>query len=284
MKIESFFDDATNTLSYIVIDPVTQAALVIDPVMDYDPASGRTDDASVQKIIGFIKAKQLKLELIIETHVHADHLSGAQYLKQQLGGKIAIGEHVSQVQEVFGQLFNAPESFATDGSQFDILVSDGQKITFGALSLSAIHTPGHTPACMSYLIEDALFVGDTLFMPDFGTARADFPGGDAGQLYDSIQKLLRLPNETLVYTGHDYKAPGRDNYAWQSTIGEQKNNIHLVDGVAKEEFVRFRQQRDASLAVPRLLLPSVQVNMNAGKLPEAETNGQQFLKIPLNAL
>lgn len=284
MKIESFFDDATNTLSYIVFDSATQAALVIDPVMDYDPASGRTNYASVQKLIGFIKAQQLKLELIIETHVHADHLSGAQYLKQQLGGKIAIGEHVSQVQEVFGQLFSAPESFATDGSQFDILVRDGQELSFGELSISAIHTPGHTPACMSYLIEDALFVGDTLFMPDFGTARADFPGGDAGQLYDSIQKLLSLPNETLVYTGHDYKAPGRDNYAWQSTIGEQKHNIHLVDGVAKDEFVRFREQRDANLAVPRLLLPSVQVNMNAGNLPLADASGQQFLKIPLNAL
>ena len=282
VMVEHFFDPATSTLSYLISDSETSQCAVIDSVLDFDPASGRTSTASADRIIDAITQKNLQLQWILETHVHADHLSAAPYLRKTLGGQIAIGGEISQVQKTFGTLFNAEPEFATDGRQFDTLLQDGSTLQIGSLTLTAIHTPGHTPACMSYAVADAVFVGDTLFMPDFGTARCDFPGGDAGTLWDSIQRILALPDATRMFTGHDYQ-PNDRALAFQTTVGEQRaSNIHLQAG--RHEFVQMRTQRDATLNMPQLILPSVQVNMRAGELPPPEDNGQRYLKIPLDML
>lgn len=284
-EVTAFFDEPTNTVSYVVSDPSTDTCAVVDSVLDYDPHSGRTNTASADDIISFIKAKGLAVEWILETHVHADHLSAAPYLHDTLGGKLAIGSAIKTVQETFGKLFNAGTEFQRDGSQFDVLFNDGDPFQLGTIPARAMHTPGHTPACMTYVIGDAAFVGDTLFMPDYGTARADFPGGDARQLYRSIQKIFSLPDRTRLYLCHDYKAPGRDEYRWETTVGEEKAaNIHVHDGISEDAFVTMRTERDKTLDMPRLILPSVQVNMRAGEMPPPEDNGQRYLKIPVNAL
>lgn len=283
--VTSFFDPATYTYSYVVRDPNSQSCVIIDSVLDYDPASGRTATTGVDKLIAFVKEQQLSVKWLLETHVHADHLSAAPYLQAQLGGQLAIGAKITTVQQVFGEIFNAEAQFARDGSQFDRLLNEGDTLGFGSLTVQVLHTPGHTPACLSYVIGDAVFVGDTLFMPDYGTARCDFPGGDAHRLYQSIQRLFKLPDTTRVFLCHDYKAPGRDEYCNETTIAEQRqNNIHVREGITAEEFVAMRTARDATLDMPTLILPSVQVNMRAGELPPAEDNGVRYLKIPLNAL
>ena len=283
--VTAFFDEATNTVSYVVADPDTRACAIVDSVLDYDAASGRTSKASAGKIIDYIREHDLKLEWIFETHVHADHLSAAPYLQAELGGKIAIGAQITDVQDTFGKVFNAGTDFERDGSQFDRLLEDGDVLKLGALEGVAMHTPGHTPACMTLLIGDAAFVGDTLFMPDFGTARTDFPGGDARTLYRSIKKVLTLPDETRLFMCHDYKAPGRDEYRWETSVSEQRGkNIHIQDGISEDEFVTMREARDAGLGMPKLILPSVQVNMRAGKMPIAEENGTHYLKIPIDVL
>lgn len=280
----SFFDKKTSTISHIVIDPETRHCAIIDSVLDYDASSGKTSKASADKLIDEVIKRNLVVDYVLETHVHADHLSAAPYLKRQLGGQEAIGRHISQVQGVFGDLFNAEESFHRDGSQFDLLLEDGQALKIGNIDGKAIYTPGHTPACMTYLIGDACFVGDTLFMPDFGTARCDFPGGDAATLYQSVQKIYALPDETRMFMCHDYLPEGRSEYVWQTTVGEQrKHNIHIHSGVTEQEFVEMRRTRDAQLSMPALILPSVQVNMRAGQMPPAENNGQIYLKIPVDA-
>lgn len=284
-KVTGFFDEATNTVSYVVADPETRICAIIDSLLDFDQASGRTRTDSADRMIAFVREQGLTCEWIIDTHVHADHLTAAPHIQQQLGGKTGIGAHISTVQKVFARIFNEGQSFHTDGSQFNHLFQDGETYKIGSLDARAIHTPGHTPACMSHLIGDALFVGDTIFMPDFGTARCDFPGGDAGTLYDSIQKLFALPDETRVFLCHDYKAPGRDEYIWETTIGAEKQlNIHVRSGTSRDAFIRMRTARDATLAMPKLILPSVQINMRAGELPEPEDNGQRYMKIPINAL
>ena len=284
-KVKAFFDEATYTVSYVVEDPATGSCAVVDSVLDYDPASGRTDRHSADAIIEHIQANNLTLQWILETHVHADHLSAAPYLKTRLGGQIAIGNHITDVQAIFGDVFNAEQEFRRDGGQFDTLLKDGDAFAIGELKARAMHTPGHTPACMTYVIGDAAFVGDTLFMPDFGTARTDFPGGNAGTLYRSIQKIFQLPPETRLFMCHDYQAPGRDTYAWETTVAEERaQNIHVHDGISEEEFVKMREQRDATLDMPTLILPSVQVNMRAGQMPPAENNGTRYLKIPVDAL
>lgn len=283
--VEAFFDPATFTYSYVVSDPATAECAIIDPVLDYDPASGRTRSHSADRLLQYILQHELKTRWILETHVHADHLSAAAYLKQQLGGTLGIGAGITQIQRIFGALFHAGTGFARDGSQFDHLFHDGENFQLGELAAQAIHTPGHTPACMTYLIGDAAFVGDTLFMPDYGTARCDFPGGDAATLYHSIQKLFALPPQTRLFMCHDYKAPGRDHHAWQTTVAAQKqHNIHVHQGIDEASFVAMRQARDATLGMPTLLLPSVQVNMRGGQLPPAEENGVRYLKIPLDTL
>lgn len=283
--VKAFFDEATFTISYVVTDPETKACAVIDSLLDFDQASGRTNTKSADELIAWVKAEGLTCEWIIDTHVHADHLTAAPYIKSQLGGVTAIGDQISVVQKVFKAIFNEGQKFHTDGSQFDHLFADGETYKVGNIEAKAIHTPGHTPACMSHLIGDALFVGDTIFMPDFGTARCDFPGGDAGTLYESVQKLFALPDETRMFLCHDYKAPGRDFYHWESTVGEEKaKNIHVREGTSKEEFIKMRTERDATLAMPKLILPSVQINMRAGNLPEPEDNGQRYMKLPINAL
>ena len=283
--VKAFFDEATYTVSYVVTDEATQVCAIIDSVLDYDPASGRTSTASADEIINYVRDNKLTVDWILETHVHADHLSAAPYIKREIGGRIAIGQHVTAVQGVFGQLFNAEQGFATDGSQFDHLLKDGETFSIGKLEVRAAHTPGHTPACMTYVIGDAAFIGDTLFMPDFGTARTDFPGGDAGTLYQSVQRIFALPDETRLFMCHDYKAPGRNEYQWETTVAEEKeHNLHVGNGVSQADFIKFRNQRDATLAVPKLILPSVQVNMRAGNFPPEEENGKRYLKVPLNAL
>ncbi|WP_417496217.1 MBL fold metallo-hydrolase [Maricaulis sp.] len=284
-EIKSFFDPDTFTVSYVVWDPATKRAAVIDSVLNYCPASGRTTTKSADVVIEFVRAAGLTVEWVLETHVHADHLSAAPYIKEKLGGKIGIGNHVSQVQDVFGEIFDAGPDFAHDGSQFDHLFEDGERFRIGEIEAEAIWTPGHTPACQVYHIGDAGFVGDTLFMPDFGTARCDFPGGDAATLYHSIQKIYALPDETRLFMCHDYMAPGREHYAWETTVGEQKaSNIHIKAGTTEADFVKMRTERDATLSMPTLILPSVQVNMRAGHLPEPAENGRRYLKIPLNAV
>jgi glyoxylase-like metal-dependent hydrolase (beta-lactamase superfamily II) len=282
--VKAFFDEATFTVSYVVSDPATKRAAVIDPVLDYDPVSGRTDTSSADEIVDYLKESNLDVDWIIETHVHADHLSGAPYLQQQVGGQTGIGSNVTAVQSVFRDIFNIGD-LATDGSQFDHLFVNGESFKVGEIDAQVIATPGHTPACITYVIGDSAYVGDTLFMPDFGTARTDFPGGSAKQLYDSIQEILSLPGDTRLFMCHDYKAPGRDNFAWETSVKEQRdNNIHINKTVDQATFVELREGRDAQLGMPKLILPSIQVNVRAGQLPEAEDNGIRYLKIPLDAL
>ena len=279
--IRAFFDEATNTVSYLVADPETRRAAVIDPVLDYDPKSGVVDDHSVKAIVTAARAAGYTVEWSLETHAHADHLSGSPYVKAKTGAKIGIGEHIKDVQQIFRPVFNATD-LKTDGSDFDHLFGDGERFKIGSLDAEVLHTPAHTPACVSYKVDDAVFVGDTLFMPDYGTARADFPGGDASRLYRSIQRLLSLPPETRLFMCHDYKAPGRDYYAWETTVAaERANNVHVGGTTSEEAFVRQRKARDATLAAPTLLLPSIQVNMRAGRFPPAEANGVRFLRIPV---
>lgn len=283
--VHSFFDEATNTLTYVVRDPEGSACAVIDSVLDFDYASGRTDTRSADAVIDFIKTEGLDLQWILETHVHADHLSAAPYIQERIGGKIGIGDRITVVQDTFGKVFNEGTRFQRDGSQFDQLFREGDSLMIGQLRADVLHTPGHTPACLTYVIGDAAFVGDTLFMPDFGTARCDFPGGSAETMWDSIQKILALPDETRIFVGHDYKAEGRDTYAWETTVGDQKRlNKHVGEGHSKEDFIRMRTERDAQLAMPRLIIPSLQVNMRAGQMPEPEENGVSYLKVPLNGL
>ena len=284
-EVKVFFHAPSNTFSYVVWDPATLKAAVIDSVLDYDAAAGRTAHDSADAMIAFVQAQGLGVAWVIDTHVHADHLSAAPYVQAKLGGRLAIGEHIRTVQETFGTLFNAGSGFARDGSQFDHLFTDGETYLLGNIAAKAIHTPGHTPACMTHLIGDAAFVGDTLFMPDYGTARCDFPGGDAATLYRSIQKIFALPDATRIFLCHDYKAPGREEFAHETTVAaERAGNIHVRDGIGEAEFVAMRSARDATLKVPQLILPAVQVNMRAGRLPPAEDNGLRYLKIPLDAI
>lgn len=282
--IQAFFDEATHTVSYLVSDPATLAAAIIDPVLDYDHGSGEIRTTSAENMLKAVKDAGLRLEWVLETHAHADHLSAAPFFRRETGARVAIGECITKVQRIFNELFNLSD-VSCDGTEFDRLVSDGDVLSLGKLEVRVIHTPGHTPACVSYRIGDAVFVGDTLFMPDYGTARADFPGGDARQLYRSIRRLLSLPPETRIFLCHDYKAPGRDEYVWETTVGEQlKRNIHVHEGVSEDEFVAMREKRDAGLDAPKLLLPSIQVNIRAGRLPAPEDNGRSYLKIPLTLL
>ncbi len=284
-EVTAFFDDATNTVSYVVRDPAGSACAVIDSVLDFDYASGRTVTGSADEIIAYIKAEGLEVQWLLESHVHADHLSAAPYIQQQTGGKIGIGDNIRIVQDTFGKVFNEGTEFQRDGSQFDRLFREGDSFHIGQLRGDVLHTPGHTPACLTYVIGDAAFVGDTLFMPDFGTARCDFPGGSSETLYRSIQKILSLPDDTRIFVGHDYKAPGRDEYAWETTVGEQKaRNIHIGGGQDKDSFVKMRDARDATLAMPRLIIPSLQVNMRAGQMPPEDDQGNVFLKVPINKL
>ena len=283
--IKAFFDPATYTVTYVVTDPASRATAIIDPVLDYDPKSGRTTTGSADEVVQYAAAQKLDVKWILETHVHADHLSAAPYLKEKLGGQIGIGAKVPLVQETFRGLFNENDDFATDGSQFDHLFSEGDAIALGEMEGRVMETPGHTPACVTYVFGDAAFVGDTLFMPDFGTARCDFPGGDAETLYQSIHGIMALPDETRVFTCHDYLAEGRDEYAWESTVGKQKaKNVHINESISKDEFVAMRSEKDKTLNMPVLILPSVQVNMRAGNFPKAESNGVSYLKIPLNGV
>lgn len=283
--IRAFFDDQTFTVTYVVHDPESRRAAIIDSVLDYDPASGRTSCSSADKVVAYAGEKELVVEWHLETHAHADHLSAAPYLQRKLGGKIAIGEHIITVQKAFGALFNVGSDFARDGSDFDRLWKDGDRFKIGNLDVTVLHVPGHTPACIAYVVGDAVFVGDTMFMPDYGTARADFPGGDARRLYQSARRLLSLPPETRLFMCHDYLPEGRKDYAWETTVeAERKANIHIHDGVSEDEFAAMREVRDKTLAMPRLILPSVQVNMRAGHMPQAEDNGIVYLKIPVNAV
>ncbi|AXS40894.1 MBL fold metallo-hydrolase [Breoghania sp. L-A4] len=280
-EIQAFFDEPTNTVSYLVWDPRSAKAAVIDPVLNYDHTSGEAATDAADLILQVAQANGLDIEWVLETHAHADHLSGAPYIKLKTGAKVGIGEHIRDVQKIFRPVFNATD-LKGDGSEFDHLFSDGEVLEIGDLRIEIIATPGHTPACISYRIGDAVFVGDTLFMPDFGTARADFPGGDARQLYRSMQRLLSLPDDTRLFMCHDYKAPGRDAYAWETTVAEEKrDNIHIGGGTSEDDYVAMREARDATLSAPALLMPSIQVNIRAGKLPPAESNGVTYLKIPV---
>ncbi|MFT4277180.1 MAG: MBL fold metallo-hydrolase [Rhodopseudomonas sp.] len=279
--IRAFFDEPTNTVSYLVSDPANGRAAVIDPVLDFDHRDGSVDIRSVETILAAARDAGLTIDWVLETHAHADHLSGAPYIKAKTGAKIGIGEHIKDVQKIFRPLFNA-DDLRTDGSDFDHLFTDGERFMIGGLEVDVMHTPGHTPADIAYRIADAVFVGDTLFMPDYGTARADFPGGDAHQLYRSIQKLLALPPQTRLFMCHDYKAPGRDSYVWETTVQAQRDgNVHLRGGVSEDEFVAMRTKRDATLKAPTLLLPSIQVNIRAGRFPKAEQNGVHYLLLPV---
>jgi len=281
--VRAFFDEATFTASYVVHDPAREKAAVIDCVLDFDAARGRTTTHSADRIVDYVKKTGLAVDWVLETHVHADHLTAAPYLKAMLGGRIAIGANAPIIQKTFAEIFNAEPAFACDGSQFDKLFADGERFAIGDLRASVMATPGHTPACITYVIGDAAFVGDTLFMPDYGAARCDFPGGDARALYRSISKIFALPDATRIFTCHDYKAPGRDHFAWESSLAEQReNNIHIGGGVSEEEFVKLREARDATLSMPQLILPAVQVNMRAGAPPPAEANGVSYLKLPVN--
>jgi len=283
-NVTAFFDEATNTVTYVVADPNSNKCVVIDPVLDYNPAAGRTSTESVTAVIDFMKQESLSLEWILETHVHADHLSGAPVLKSETNAKTAVGSDITAVQSVFKGIFNLKD-LSTDGSQFDQLFSDGDEFQIGEMSGRVMHTPGHTPACLTFVIGDAAFVGDTLFMPDFGTARCDFPGGDAGTLYDSIQTILALPDDTHLFMCHDYKAPGRDEFAWETSVSEQREkNIHIHEGTTREQFIEFRNDRDAKLGMPKLIIPSIQMNIRAGEEPAPEDNGVRYLKVPLNQL
>ena len=280
-QIQAFFDEQTGTVTYLVFDPVTRVAAVIDPVLDYNHRSGKVATASAQRVLDAAHGLGLTIAWILETHAHADHLSAAPFMKQKTQAPVAIGAHITAVQDIFRSVFNL-DDVSTDGREFDRLLQEGDSLPLGELVIDVLHTPGHTPACVSYRIGDAVLVGDTLFMPDYGTARADFPGGDARTLYRSIRKLLSLPAQTRLFMCHDYKAPGRDTYAWETTVAEERErNIHVHDGIGEDEFVAMREKRDATLAAPVLLLPSVQVNIRAGHWPKAESNGVRYLKIPM---
>ncbi|MGI9334535.1 MAG: MBL fold metallo-hydrolase [Gammaproteobacteria bacterium] len=282
--IKGFFDERTSTISYVVTDPATRRSAIIDSVLDYDPNSGRTSTGAADDVIAFVRKHELEVDWILETHAHADHLSAAPYLKAALGGRTGTGEHIASVQSAFKEVFNAEPSFATDGSQFDHLFTDGETLSIGNLEARIMHTPGHTPACITYVVGDTAFVGDTLFMPDFGTARCDFPGGDASTLYRSIHKVLSMPPNTRLFMCHDYQPNGREPQ-WESTVAdERKHNIHVHDGVSEGDYVAMRCARDRTLDMPVLILPAVQVNMRAGELPPPESNGVSYLKIPVNAL
>src|SRR5262245_10216798 len=282
--IQAFFDEATNTVSYLVTDPATLRAAVIDPVLDYDHRSGRASVRSADAILEAAKQRGLTIEWILETHAHADHLSAAPYLRGKTGARVGIGEHIRDVQATFRPVFDL-DDVSGDGSEFDRLFRDGETFHVGELEVRVLHTPGHTPACVSYQIGDAVFVGDTLFMPDYGTARADFPGGDAAQLYHSIQRILSLPRETRLFMCHDYKAPGRDDFAWETTVGAEANrNGHIGRGNAEGDFVAMRRSRDATLCAPKLLYPAIQVNIRGGRLPPAEPDGSRFLRIPVTVV
>jgi glyoxylase-like metal-dependent hydrolase (beta-lactamase superfamily II) len=283
--IQSFFDPETFTISHVVRDPGSKACAIIDSVLGFDASSGRISSGPIQALLDHVESEGLEVQWILETHAHADHLSAAPYLQTQLGGQIAIGGDIVRVQQLFGRIFNAGTEFQRDGSQFDRLFRDGDRFQVGGLDAVVLHVPGHTPACLAYVIGDALFPGDTLFMPDYGTARCDFPGGDARTLFRSVQRLVSLPGQARMFLCHDYKAPGRDTYAWETSVGEQRRtNVHVGEGVTEEDFVAMRQARDGNLATPKLMLPSVQVNMRAGQWPPAEDNGVCYVKIPLNLL
>jgi glyoxylase-like metal-dependent hydrolase (beta-lactamase superfamily II) len=284
-NVTTFFDETTFTATHVVIEPAGGHAAIIDSVRDFDPKSGRTSTKSADRVLAFVEQNGLTVDWILETHAHADHMTAAPYLKKKLGARVGIGDQITVVQHTFKRLFNAGGEFRTDGSQFDAVFKDGATFKVGALEVRAMHTPGHTPACVTYVAGDAAFVGDTLFMPDYGTARCDFPGGDAGALYHSIRKILSLPAETRLFLCHDYRAPGRDEFVWETTVAaEREHNIHIHDGVSEAEFVKLRAERDATLEMPMLILPSVQVNMRAGDFPPEESNGVSYLKLPLNAL
>ncbi len=285
LTVKAFFDEPTFTASYVVHDPATHKAAIIDSVCDFDQPSGRTSFRSADAIVEYVKETGLTVEWILETHAHADHLSAAPYLKEKLGGKIAIGSKITTVQSVFAKIFNEGEDFPCDGSQFDNLFEDGDSFTIGSIRAVALNVPGHTPADMAYIIGDSAFVGDTMFMPDYGSARADFPGGDARTLFRSIRRLMQLPAETRVFLCHDYKAPQRDEFVWETTIGAQRTgNVHVHEGITEDGFVDMRTKRDATLGMPRLILPSIQINIRAGHLPEPDSNGTRYLKLPLNTL
>jgi glyoxylase-like metal-dependent hydrolase (beta-lactamase superfamily II) len=282
--VRTFFDEPTFTATHVVHDPATKRAAIIDSVADFDQPSGRITHASAEAVIAYVRAEGLSVDWLLETHAHADHLSDAPYLQEHLGGTIVIGHDILTVQAVFGTIFNEPDSFARDASQFDRLMQDGESFALGSIPAVALHVPGHTPACMAYVIGDAVFVGDTLFMPDYGTARADFPGGDARTLFRSIRRLMQLPDETRVFLCHDYKAPNRVIFVWETTIGaERTGNVHVHRDVTEDDFVKMREARDATLGMPRLILPSIQINIRAGHLPEPEGNGRRYLKLPINA-
>ena len=283
--VKAFFDERTFTASYVVHDPATRIAAIIDSVLDFDPAAGRTSFESAEAMIAYVEAEGLKVEWLLETHAHADHLSAAPYLQEKLGGRLAIGSEIVTVQKVFGKIFNEGSRFARDGSQFEQLLVDGDRLMIGEIPLIALHVPGHTPADMAYIIGDAVFTGDTMFMPDYGSARADFPGGDARQLYRSVRRLMKLPDQTRVFLCHDYKAPNRDEYVWETAmLAERTGNVHVHEGVSEDDFVEMRTQRDATLSMPKLILPSIQVNIRGGRMPEPEENGVSYLKLPLNQL
>jgi len=283
--IKCFFDDETNTATYLIADNIAKECAVIDSVLNFDQPSGKTSTVLADAIIATVNENEWKCCWILETHAHADHITAAPYLQEQIGGKTAIGQHIVNVQKVFAPVFNFEKNFITDGSQFDQLLRDGDTLSLGEFAIKVMHTPGHTPGCVTYIVNDVAFIGDTLFMPDFGTARCDFPGGDAEMLFNSIEKILSLPSNTKLYTGHDYKTEGRDVYLWQSTVEEQKTqNIHIKNNIAKEDFMRFRNERDRSLPMPALILPSIQINIRAGQLPPAADNGVHYLSLPMNAL
>lgn len=283
--VKAFFDEDTFTVTYVVTDPSSKSCAIIDPVLDFDQASGRTSTGSADQVMTFIESEALKTLWILETHAHADHLSAAAYLKSKTGGQTGTGKLITAVQSTFKKLFNLGGEFKADGQQFDCLFDEGDLLELGSMEIRVMHTPGHTPSCVTFVIGDAVFVGDTLFMPDYGTARADFPGGDAGALYRSIQRIFELPAETRLFLCHDYKAPDRDEYVWETTVAEQSaNNIHIHKGISEQEFVEFRKKRDAVLGIPKLILPSIQVNIRAGEMPAADDNGVVYLRLPVDAL
>lgn len=284
-QVKAFFDEETNTVTYVVTDGTSSSCAIIDPVLDYDMAAGRTSTASADRVIEFIRANNLEVDWILETHAHADHLSAAAYLKSKMGGKTGTGRFITRVQATFKDIFKLGDDFIPNGEQFDRLFDDEEMLELGTTHIRVMHTPGHTPSCVTFVIGDAAFVGDTLFMPDYGTARADFPGGDAAELYRSIQRIFELPPETRLFLCHDYKAPGRDEFDWESTVREQRaSNIHIHDGINERDYVEFRRQRDSELGMPKLILPSIQVNIRAGEMPPPDDSGTVFLKIPVNVV
>jgi len=283
--VNAFFDNDTNTVTYVLKDPSSDACAIIDPVLDYDAAAGRTSTVSADRVLSHVEDNGLKVDWVLETHAHADHLSSAAYLKTKTGCSIATGRHITEVQATFKEIYGLGAEFVADGSQFDRLFDDGDVLQLGSLEIRVMHTPGHTPSCVTYVAGDAAFVGDTLFMPDYGTARTDFPGGDAATLYRSIRRILTLPAETRIFLCHDYKAPGRDEYRWETTVAEQRaHNVHIHDGVTEQAFVDFRTGKDSKLGMPKLILPSIQVNIRAGEMPPSDESGVVFLKIPVNVL